>query len=118
MPLCALICRFRSVRFKPIRKFDGHLVKIYRRPKRATQLTRLMLLHCAQTIINRWYLYSYRFSPLTQSPQPAQNEALLHYFRTTMTEERLNRFAAMCTFILTFPLILTLLTFLLADAGI
>ncbi|KRY45883.1 hypothetical protein T03_1734 [Trichinella britovi] len=38
MPLCALICRFRSVRFKPIRKFDGHLVKIYRRPKRATQV--------------------------------------------------------------------------------
>ncbi|KRZ49491.1 hypothetical protein T02_7916 [Trichinella nativa] len=38
MPLSALICRFRSVRFKPIRKFDGHLVKIYRRPKRATQV--------------------------------------------------------------------------------
>ncbi|KRZ91092.1 hypothetical protein T08_16440 [Trichinella sp. T8] len=43
---------------------------------------------------------------------------LKSYFRTTMTEERLNRLAAMCTFILTFPLILTWLTFLLADAGI
>ncbi|KRX26303.1 hypothetical protein T07_10077 [Trichinella nelsoni] len=38
MPLSALICRFRSVRFKPIRKFDGHLVKIYRRLKRTTQV--------------------------------------------------------------------------------
>ncbi|KRY26986.1 hypothetical protein T01_11985 [Trichinella spiralis] len=77
MPLSALICPFPSVRFKPIRKFDDHQVKIYRRPKRATQLTRLMLLHCAQTIITRWYPYSYRFSLLSQSPQPAQNEALL-----------------------------------------
>ncbi|XP_003373541.1 conserved hypothetical protein [Trichinella spiralis] len=33
---------------------------------------------------------------------------LKSYFRTSMTEERLNRLAAMCTFILTFPLIMTL----------
>ncbi|KRY07853.1 hypothetical protein T12_14859 [Trichinella patagoniensis] len=45
------------------------------------QLTRLMLLHSAQTIITRWCPYSYRFSPLTQSPQLAQNKALLQ--RTT-----------------------------------
>ncbi|KRX70534.1 hypothetical protein T06_8961 [Trichinella sp. T6] len=45
MPLSALICRFRSVRFKPIRKFDGHLVKIYRRPKRATQWESVLLYH-------------------------------------------------------------------------
>ncbi|KRX48606.1 hypothetical protein T05_12519 [Trichinella murrelli] len=48
MRLRALILRFRS----PIRKFDSHLIRIYRRLKRATQLLRLMLLHCAQTIIN------------------------------------------------------------------
>ncbi|KRY33630.1 hypothetical protein T01_13671 [Trichinella spiralis] len=48
MRLRALILRFRS----PIRQFDSHLVRIYRRLKRATQLLRLMLLHCAQTIIN------------------------------------------------------------------
>ncbi|KRY07372.1 hypothetical protein T12_9945, partial [Trichinella patagoniensis] len=65
------------------------LVKIYRRPKRATQLMRLLLLHCAQTIITRSCPYSSRFSSLTQSTEPAQNEALLHYFRTIMTEERL-----------------------------
>ncbi|KRZ56898.1 hypothetical protein T02_8032 [Trichinella nativa] len=47
MRIRALIPRFRS----PIRKFDGRLIKIYRRPKRATQLIRLMLLHCAQMII-------------------------------------------------------------------
>ncbi|KRZ88821.1 hypothetical protein T08_12901 [Trichinella sp. T8] len=35
---CPYIPRFRSVRFKPIRKSDGHQVKIYRRPKRATQV--------------------------------------------------------------------------------
>ncbi|XP_003374236.1 conserved hypothetical protein, partial [Trichinella spiralis] len=61
----------------PIRKFDGRLIKIYRRPKRATQLIRLMLLHCAQIIITRSCPYSYRFSSLTQSTEPAQNEALL-----------------------------------------
>ncbi|XP_003374339.1 putative lysylphosphatidylglycerol synthetase [Trichinella spiralis] len=40
-------------------------------------LIRLMLLHCVQAIITRWYPYSYRFSSLTQSTEPAQNEALL-----------------------------------------
>ncbi|KRZ56885.1 hypothetical protein T02_15916, partial [Trichinella nativa] len=67
--------------FKPIGKYDGDLVKIYRRPKRATQLIRLMFLHYAQMIITRSCPYSYRFSSLTQSTEPAQNEALLQ--RTT-----------------------------------
>ncbi|KRX56150.1 hypothetical protein T09_9001, partial [Trichinella sp. T9] len=58
------------------------------------------------TIITQSCSYSYGFSPFNQSPQSAQNEALLHYFRTTMIEERLNGLAVMCTFILTFPLIL------------
>ncbi|KRY34041.1 hypothetical protein T01_903 [Trichinella spiralis] len=40
-------------------------------------LIRLMLLHCAQMIITRSCHYSYRFSSLTQSTEPAQNEALL-----------------------------------------
>ncbi|KRZ48606.1 hypothetical protein T02_15297, partial [Trichinella nativa] len=57
------------------------LVKIYRRPKRATQLIRLMFLHYAQMIITRSCPYSYRFSSLTQSTEPAENKALLQ--RTT-----------------------------------
>ncbi|KRZ81604.1 hypothetical protein T08_8814 [Trichinella sp. T8] len=75
MRIRALIPRFRS----PIRKFDGRLIKIYRRPKRAetSALIRLMLLHCAQMIITRLCPYSSRFSSLTKSTEPAQNEALL-----------------------------------------
>ncbi|XP_003372348.1 conserved hypothetical protein, partial [Trichinella spiralis] len=49
--------------------------------------------------------------PITSaSAEPSSTvvKYLKSYFRSSMTEERLNRFAAMCTFILTFPLILTL----------
>ncbi|KRY08344.1 hypothetical protein T12_7214 [Trichinella patagoniensis] len=38
MRIRALIPRYRSVCLKPIRKFHGRLIKIYRRPKRATQI--------------------------------------------------------------------------------
>ncbi|KRX32764.1 hypothetical protein T09_10005 [Trichinella sp. T9] len=44
---------------------------------RFRSLIRLMLLHCAQMIITRLCPYSSRFSSLTQSTEPAQNEALL-----------------------------------------
>ncbi|KRX26271.1 hypothetical protein T07_13564 [Trichinella nelsoni] len=60
------ICLTEEERQYPIRKFDAHLV-----------LIRLMLLHCAQMIITRSCPYSYRFSSLIQSTEPAQNEALL-----------------------------------------
>ncbi|KRY03804.1 hypothetical protein T12_11232 [Trichinella patagoniensis] len=65
MRIRALIPRYRSVCLKPIRKFHGRLIKIYRRPKRATQLIRLMLFHCAQTIIT--HPTDFRHSPNRQS---------------------------------------------------
>ncbi|KRX35060.1 hypothetical protein T03_5848 [Trichinella britovi] len=52
-------------------------VKLHVEKKMGKQLMRLMLLHCAQTIITRSCPYSSRFSSLTQSTEPAQNEALL-----------------------------------------
>ncbi|KRY35675.1 hypothetical protein T01_2512 [Trichinella spiralis] len=121
------------IRFKPIRKFDGHLVKIYRRPKRATQCENVLLYHYPANALdalalrpNDYYpmvsllLQIFVTQPITSANAERSSTAVKYlksYFRTSMTEERLNRLAAMCTFILTFPLIMTLLTILLGSRG-
>ncbi|KRY34121.1 hypothetical protein T01_12110, partial [Trichinella spiralis] len=50
---------------------------LYKNTCKKLELIRLMFLHCAQMIITRSCPYSYRFSSLTQSTEPAQNKALL-----------------------------------------
>ncbi|KRX19142.1 hypothetical protein T07_13461 [Trichinella nelsoni] len=80
MRIRALIPRFRSkISWSPNKdisttKASYSSVKLHAEKK---MLMRLMLFHWAQTIITRLCPYSYGFLSLTQSTEPAQNEAIL-----------------------------------------